>query len=161
MSRKKRTHALIQEKSKKSRTTLFYMETLAMTAVFIIVMLVLTQVFARSKQMSLQAGALTYAVHLAENTAEAVSASRSAEELFFLLEEGGNVRWLEGRGVTMLRAQYDGEMKPVESGRFWVDVTWEPESDAGESGLMRSRVVVYWDGEEVYSLDTAVYSQMQ
>lgn len=159
MSWKKRTGVVLREKNKKSRTTLFYMETLVMTAVFVAMMLVLIQVFTRSKQMSLQAGVLTYAVHLAENAAEAVSASGSAEELFFLLEEGENIRWLEGRGITMLRVQYDGKMRPAGSGRFWVDVTWEPESGSEEGGLIKSSITVYWDGEEVYILDTAVYTE--
>ena len=158
MKWKKRTRAVLREKNKNSRTTLFYMETLVMTAVFIVMMLILIQVFARSKQMSLQARVLTYAVHLAENAAEAVSASDSAEKLYLLLDEGGNICWLEGRSVTMLRVQYNGEMKPVQSGRFWVDVTWVPENGSGESRLVKSTITVYWDGEEVYTLDTAVYT---
>lgn len=151
MNGKKRDH--------KKHTTLFYIETLVLAAVFIGVILVLTQVFARSRQMSLRARAMTCAVHLAENTAEAVSAAGSVEELALLLDEGGNVRALEGRGDATLRAQYDREMKPVTSGSFWVDVTWAPETgeDSRMGSLVESVITVYWNGEEVYTLDTAVY----
>ena len=69
-----------------SRGTAFYIEALLLAAVFTVVILTLTRVFAWSGQRGRDAALLTGAVHLAENGAEAVAASRSLEERVRTLE---------------------------------------------------------------------------
>lgn len=165
-----------KDKNWKRHSTAFYMEALALVAVFTVVILVLTKVFALSGQMSARARLLTCAVHLAENAAEAVSASDSPQTLYELLDEGGNVRIYQGmtsrdasfqsidipfsaeeRG--MVCAWYDREMNPLQEGEFRVDISWLPDEADGSGGLVKSMIAVYWkDGTEpVYLLETAVY----
>ena len=124
--------------------------------IFIVVILVLMRVFALAGRMSSQAKVLTCAVRLAENAAEAVAASDSKEALFTFLDECGmgNVSTSEAGDKILFRAQYDGEMHPVPEGNFWVDVSWEPEYGGD---LVKSGITVYWNGEEIYTLDTAIY----
>ena len=135
----------------KEPVTAFYLETLLLIVVFIAIILVLTQVFGLSRMQSAQARQLTDAVCLAQNAAEAVAASQSAEEVCALLDEGGNARLTED-GVE---AGYGLDMAPDGSGTpaLLLRVGWEP-----EGGLARSRSAVYrgGEGEPVFSLDTAV-----
>ena len=77
---------------RKQHITAFYLETLLMIVVFISIILVLTRVFGSARVQSVEAKQLTSAVTLAQNTAEAVSASRSPEELLQILNEDGNAR---------------------------------------------------------------------
>lgn len=148
-----------REEGKKQHITAFYMETLALALIFIAVILVLTKVFAVSGQMSDKARFLTKAVHLAENAAEAFSASHSPEALADLLEENGNAMFLEEDGNPMLRVSYDEEMQPTPNGNFLVDVVWVPE-DGVEKGLVQGVITVHRSdtGEEIYRLKTAVYT---
>ncbi|MBQ3392334.1 MAG: hypothetical protein IJG52_02860 [Lachnospiraceae bacterium] len=131
----------------KSHTTAFYLETLLMIIVFVSIIVMLTGILGIARVQSVQARELNDAVCLAENAAEAVSASESAEDLASLL--GGSVE--DGEAV----AWYDRSRKPVsgtEENRFYqVRVSWEP---AGE--LVSSSIRVFGE-KELYSLDTAVY----
>ena len=101
--------------NKKQHITAFYLETLLMIVVFISIILVLTRVFGRARVQSVQAKTLTAAVTLAQNTAEAVSASGSPGELARILDEGGNVFLTEGKegGQALVTAAYDAGMTPV------------------------------------------------
>ena len=81
---------------RKQHITAFYLETLLMIVVFISIILVLTRVFGSARVQSVQAKELTTAVTLAQNTAEAVSASGSPQELQAILEEDENSLLLEG-----------------------------------------------------------------
>ena len=123
---------------------------------FIFVMLVLMRVFTLAGRMGSQAKVLTCAVHLAENAAEAVAASDSEEALFTFLDEDGigHVFAQETEKGILFRAQYDEKMQPAPEGSFWVDVSWEPQ---GGGELVESGITVYWNGDEIYALDTAVY----
>lgn len=153
----------VKGKNKNRHITAFYMETLVLAAVFTIVILVLARIFALSRQMGTDARILTNAVHLAENAAEAVAASDSAEALQRLLDENGNAERLEGSGTgeeAVIRARYDEDMNPLPDGSLWMDVTWEPEEAAPSGrGLVRSVITVNRSGEAepVYTLETAVY----
>ena len=100
--------------NKKEHITAFYLETLLMIAVFISIILVLTRVFGSARAQSARAKHLTEAVTLAQNTAEAVSASGSAKELRALLDQGGNAVLQEkGGGAFAVVAAYDLSMNPV------------------------------------------------
>lgn len=138
---------------KKQHITAFYLETLLLILVFVAIILVLTHIFGIARAQSSGARLLTNAVRLAENGAEALSASRSEGELLALLDEAGNASLREdGAGVT---AYYDTDMRPDPAGRLRLDVSWEPEGD----GLVRSVVTVRLReaAEPIYGLDTAVY----
>lgn len=130
----------------------FYLETLLLIAVFIAIILVLTRVFGLGQAMSGEAKLVTNAVTLAQNAAEAVSASASPEDLAALLDENGNAS-ADGQGAVV--ARYDGDMTPDPAGEIAVEATWEP----AEDGLVQSVVTVTLDGraDPVYSLHTAVY----
>lgn len=143
-----------QEKGRERPATAFYMETLILAAVFVAVILVLVRVFALAGQMSARSRALTNAVHLAENAAEAVAAAESPEDLKELLEEDGNVEFQEEGGASAdLLARYAEDMSPARDGDFLVDITWTPEAGS----LTKSRITVYWAEEEIYTLETAIY----
>lgn len=146
--------------------TAFYIETLILVAVFILVILVLTKVFAWSGRLGERAEILTGAVHLAENAAEAAAASESLEDLRALLDENGNAGISEdGSRETggILQAWYDGTGNPAPEGDFRVEVSWRPAGDLAESGggegLVECTVSVFWteEAEPVYVLETAVY----
>ncbi len=145
-------------KHAKSRGTAFYIEALLLTAVFAVVILALTRVFAWSGQRGRDAALLTGAVHLAENGAEAVAASHSLEQVRELLEENGNAEILAGSPT--LRVHYDDELDPLPEGSVWMDIQWMQEgADAGLEGLVKSVITVSRAGEEepVYRLETEVF----
>ena len=141
---------------KDGHLTGFYLETLLMITVFIGIILILTQVFVLGKVQSGRASRLTGAVTLAENAAEAVSASHNVEELAALLNENGNASPMtDTAGVT---AFYDTDMNPDPAGPLRLDVTWLPKHT--ERGVLVSSVILVRDGpadEPVYRLDTAVF----
>lgn len=137
---------------KHQRITAFYMELLGLIAVFLAVILTLTQVFALAKGQSSEARVLTRAVRLAENTAELFSASESPEEFLGFLGEEEGAHWLSEEKV--LEAWFDRRMEASSEGDFRVTATWDQ-----EGGLAKTRISVYWqeDASPVYTLDTAVY----
>lgn len=120
--------------------TAFYLETLLLIVVLVAVILTLTVVFGGARAESVRASRLNQAVILAENAAEAVAASDSLEAVQRLLDENGNTR-ADGDTLT---AFYD---------EFQVHITWVP-----EGALVSSTVTVLWNDEEIYTLETAVYT---
>ncbi len=142
----------------KQHITAFYMEILVLVAVFTVVMLILTRVFALSGRQSAEAGVLTKAVHLAENTAEAVAAADSEEGFLALFGADGSVSTRDENGHRIYEARYNDEMEPAAEGSFLVRVEWLPEDGAGGE-LVKSTITVYWKGgeEPVYTLETGVF----
>ena len=130
------------------------METLLLIAVFIAIILVLTQVFGLGRVESGEAKLLTNAVTLAQNAAEAFSASDDPQKLASLLDENGNTS-VSGNTVT---ARYTSDMTPDPNGAFTVSTVWIPAS-AGNGTLASGAITVCFGTEEdpVYTLDTAVY----
>ncbi len=133
------------------RVTSFYVETLILIVVFVAVILALTQVFGLAKKQSEEAKLLTGAVTLAQNAAEAFSAAESAEELFTLLDEGGNAA-LEGMVVT---AAYGADMKPDPNGLLRVEIERFSVSRWTAKGVIR--VLRTDTGGEIYSLETTAH----
>lgn len=142
---------------KASQVTAFYLEVLLLTVGLILIVLVLTQIFALGRLQSASAVELTDAVCLAQNAAEAVSSSRSPEELLRKLDEG-NAALDEGEPVPTIRAGYDSRLQPVSGGELLLCVTWEAE-DAEKGELVHSTITVTdAAGErEIYTLRTAVF----
>lgn len=142
---------------KAGHVTAFYLEVLLLTLGLILIVLVLTQVFALGRLQSASAAEMTDAVCLAQNAAEAVSSSRSPEELLRKLDEG-NAAFDDSGSVPAVTAGYDSKLRPVSGGALLLRVTWEAEAaDKGE--LVRSTITVT-DGtgeREIYTLRTAVF----
>ena len=138
---------------KKHNITSFYVETLLLVIVFVACILLLTQIFGAAKTASTDAKLLTNAVALAENTAEAFSASDGTESLRALLDEGGNAR-IDPINPEVVEAFYAADMTPDPDGMLMVSVVL-----TREDGLLRGGIsVVRLDtGEAVYSLGTAHY----
>ena len=138
---------------KQSHITGFYLETLMLIVVFVLIILVLTQVFGLAQMQSTRAKQLNGAVILAQNALEAVSASETPEELLKLLNDNDNaVLMADTAGVT---ACYDSDLNPDAEGNYRVDVTWLPEET--ENGiLVHSVAEVRCDDTEapVYRLET-------
>ena len=133
--------------------TAFYIETLLLIVVFISIILVLTQVFGAGRRQTDEARLLTGAVCLAQNAAEAVSASDTPEGVLALLNESGNAEILDDSRYPTVRARYDGDMNPSADGDVLVYVTWRPDGDS----LVYSDISVSrGDSQPVYSLNTAV-----
>ena len=148
-------------KNKQQHITAFYMEMLVLVAVFMVVILVLTEVFALSRKQSTQAGVLTDAVCLAENTAELIAASDSWTAFTALLGEGWRIPTRNDAGRMIRCAHFDtagGEPSSDTTGNYYVEVEWFPAGE-GDTGLMDGRIDVYWRNstEPVYTLETAVY----
>ena len=134
------------------------METLLLIVVFVGVILLLTRVFGFGKLESQSAKLLTNSVCLAENAAEAVSASESPEQLLELLDTCGNASSAAENGIRRIRVTYDADMTPDPGGKLCLDVTWEPNASA--SGVLVNSVItaVYEGTEEpIYTLKTAVF----
>lgn len=140
---------------KRYQTTTFYMETLALIAILILVILILTRVFGMGKEQSQQARALTGAVSLAQDTAEALGVSSSPQDMAELLNIRDNAVYSREAGIV---ARYDSELRPDPEGTFRVRASWDPE-ELLSGTLVKSHIdVLYGQKEEpVYSLDTAVF----
>lgn len=140
-----------REKNIRPHITAFYMETLFLAVIFVLLIMILVRIFALSVHMSDSAGQLTGAVQLAENAAEAVAASDSPEELLALLDEGGNAK-ISQDGVI---CEYSRDMQPYPGGDIQVRITWEPKED----GCVDSRITVFSvsQQEPVYTISTAVF----
>lgn len=132
-----------------------YIETITLLIVFIAAALVLADSFVSAKRLSRNAEALTKAVHIAENIAEAASASGSWETFLSLLDENGNAEELGqdgGTGRMACRMRYDAGLFPAAGGAFSADVSWTL-NEGGCAGIM---IAVYYDADLVYTLSTAV-----
>lgn len=138
----------------KGHNTAFYIETLVMIIIFVVIILVLTKVFAMAKIDSTQAQRLTDAVSLAQNTAETVQASDSRHELLTLLDEGGTAKITDGKVIAL----YNKEKKPDKNGVYKVTVTWKPEKTKQGKFVSSNIKVFYKDAKKAsYSMKTEVY----
>ena len=131
------------------KNTAFYVETLLMVVLMLIVSLLIMRVYGAARRDSQKAQQLTNAVMLAENTAEYAAASDGPEALCGLL--GGQ---MSGSGAAYeITAYYNEDMLPAEGGDYLVCVSWTQQDDLAEVAIR-----VCLQDEEIYSLDTAVYT---
>lgn len=149
--------------------TAFYLETVLMAIIFVLVITILAQVFSTAKIHSHEAQQLTNAVCLAQNTAEAVAMADSEKELRQLLDEKENVvKGGAADGDAVLTAYYDGEMRPVaeseamdDARALRVEATWKEETSGteGVGDYVTSDISVYAAAgkEPVYRLNTGEY----
>lgn len=138
--------------------TAFYLETILLVIVFMGVIIVLTNIFGSSKKISSSAKQLNTAVCLAGNAAEAISASKSAQEAAKLMDADDNVQITDQASASLFRVNYDEHMRPAEDGIYHVDVVWEPEA-SNTGTLVSGHISVLFGRSEdpVYTLDTAVF----
>jgi len=136
----------------KKHLTTFYVETLIMIIVFISIILVLTRVLGGSRVKSSQAELLTNAVCLAQNAAEAFSVADTPAALKDLLDQCDNTE-IDGDRVC---AVFDKDMVPDPNGSIAVYIDWMPD-DSGRFISGDISVINKLSGEELYSLETAVY----
>ena len=138
---------------KQSHITGFYLETLMLIVVFVLIILVLTQVFGLAQMQSTRAKQLNGAVILAQNALEAASASETPEDLLTLLNDNDNAVLMAD--TACVTACYDSDLNPDAEGNYRVDVTWLPEET--ENGiLVHSVAEVRCDDAEapIYRLET-------
>ena len=161
-------------KSKHEHITAFYIETLLLIVSFVLVILMLTNVFGLGKRESSRAQDLTNAVRLAETGAEAFAAAEGPAELAEILDEG-NVTLASAssqypvppkdRLPALIFAYYDKDLQPVPEDqsvyRLVISWTADQKTASGDSVLANGTVSVKRTGseEDIYSLDTAVYIQ--
>lgn len=137
----------------KHQITAFYMETILLMIVFLIVILLLTRVFSYGKVKSKQAKDLTNAVCLAQSAAEAAASSEDIQKLYEMLDQG-NAEMAD----NAIQAWYDADMHPQRDGYYHLVAEWEEEPK--EYGSFVNTVIhVYINEEEIYQLDTGVYLQ--
>ena len=161
-------------KGKHEHITAFYIETILLIVSFVLVILVLTNVFGLGKLETSKAEDLTNAVRLAESGAEAFAAAEGPAELAQLLDEG-NVTLAstssqlsvppKDRLPALIFAYYDVSLNPVpeEQSAYRLIISWTPDQKtlSGDSVLAEGNISVKRTGSEetIYSLDTAVYIQ--
>ena len=140
--------------TRQAHNTAFYIETLLMIVAFVAVILVLTRTFGEARRESARAKELTDAVILAQNAAEAVSASENLEDLARLLDETIAAPYL-GRPSIEVR---DGKLFAASEDGYITEVSWEPRMEASGT-LVSSTITVRLAGsaDPIYALDTAVY----
>ncbi len=133
----------------------FYIETLLMIIVFILMILLITNIFGIARAQSNEAKTLTAAVTLSENAAEAVAASEDLDSLYSFINTNENAQLLpDGEGV---RARYATDLTPDAEGEIFIDITWQPEETL-KGTLIESVISASIAGKEtIYSLNTAVY----
>ena len=140
----------------KSHLTSFYVETLLMVLIFTGMIVILSSVFSLARVQSVRSARLTNAVCLAQNAAEAVAASTSAQDVLEILEEEDNGELTEENGRTAVVLLYDDDMHADHSGVCSVTVTWEK---TDRDDFVRSNITVSRQGEQdpVYELQTGVW----
>lgn len=142
---------------KRRQTTTFYIETLVLIAILILVILILTRIFGIGRGQSEQARILTGAVSLAQDAAEAVSASRSPEDAADLLNDADNAVYTEEEGILV---RYNSRLQPDPAGEYCVKISWVPEEMLSGTLVSSQIDVTYSQMEEpVYSIETAVFLQ--
>ncbi len=133
--------------------TTFYVETLVLIMVFIVIILVLTQIFGMARTESAHARDLTNAVILASNAAERFSAADTVEELLELTDNGNSSLY-----GAVLTARYDHGLQPDPDGIYTVRTVWKQ-----EDALMYATITVSVSGDEkpVYKLSTAHVAEVE
>ncbi len=131
--------------------TAFYLETLLLVVVFVSVLLVLTDVFGRSRAQSANAGDVNCAVTLAQNTAEAFAAAENEDRLREILADAVC-------DDSLLRFAYDKDLTPDPDGFFVVELTWRSEPQTGGVLDYADITVRRADsGTVLYTLNTAQF----
>lgn len=130
----------------------FYVETLLLIAVFLGIILILTQVFGLSRVQSGKAARLSDAVTLAQNAAEAVAAAEDPQDAAALLaqETGSSGMAAKGNGFQV---RFDRSLRPDPEGVYTLVISWDDEG----GGFVRNRINVFYGTERspLYTLETA------
>ena len=152
--------------NKERSMTAFYLETLLMVLIFVLVIVIISQVLGLAKEKSREADQLNSAVCIALNAAEAVEAADSSKDLRKLLDETGSADMARQDGAPTISIWYDHSMQPLTEEEasaaddaLRMEVTWEPEKQKTGT-FVRSQIRVYakaGGAEPVYTLDAGSY----
>ena len=152
--------------NKERSMTAFYLETLLMVLIFVLVIVIISQVLGLAKEKSREANQLNSAVCIALNAAEAVEAADSSKDLRKLLDETGSADVTRQDGAPTISIWYDHSMQPLTEEEasaaddaLRMEVTWEPEKQKTGT-FVRSQIRVYakaGGAEPVYTLDAGSY----
>ena len=143
---------------KRQQLTSFYLEALLLILVFVAMILVLTGVFGVSRAQSAKADRLSRAVTLAANAAEAAAAADSLEQAALLLDEGVNVRIIDGQ----LEGLYLSDGSPCTEGREALRLTVSPDGSDETAALVTYRIAVCVPGGDTppYTLEHACFRKV-
>lgn len=122
----------------------FMAELSVMLVAFIMVIVIITSVFARAKAMSDEAKHLSDATILASNTAEVFLTCDDEEEIYQILNENGNT--VKGEKII---SSYNEMLKADKSGKMKVEIA--PEKSGN---FIKARITVYYLDQMIYELDT-------
>lgn len=129
---------------KQGRNLSFYIEIVVMLLISVMVISICAASFSKAEAHSRSAKRLSDAVTLAASGAEVFLASDTMQELFDTLNENGNASM--GEAVTAL---YDDDLNPAAGGNMKMEITWSEEGN-----FVRGTVTVFYDGEQIYDLET-------
>ena len=134
----------------KKEKYVFYLETFILTLSFIAVILVLSQMFGRSINVSLEAKRLNDAVILSGNTAEVFKSCKDKDDLDAFLKEEFN---LEKDGEERI-IRFNDELKADVNGDYKIVLKIVKDEE-----LKEALIKAYYKGEEIYDLDVASYKE--
>ena len=126
----------------KKRDLSFRVEVMIMLAVFIVVISVLTRLFALAETESRKARHLSDAVILAANGAEVFMAAEDDEEIYAILNEAGNA-------AGPLAFSYSAQREPQAEGPFCLQL-----QTSEKDGFREALLQVSYEGETIYELTT-------
>ena len=119
-------------------------EIVAILAVFIMSISILSKAFVSARTKSVDAAVLSDAVTLASNGADVFLSCVDEEEICRILNENGNAQLRDKVSVC-----YDNDLKADASGAFRMDIITE-END----GFVDARIIVYHHDELIYEITT-------
>ncbi len=134
----------------KKEKYVFYLETFILTVSFIAVILVLSQFFAKSVNVSLEAKRLNDAVILSANTAEVFKSCDDEEDLDAFLKEEFNLEIKDNERII----RFNGDLEADENGDYVIVLEADMKND-----LKEARITACYKDEEIYSLETASYKE--
>ena len=116
----------------------------AMLAVFIMSISILSKAFVTAREKSLEAARLSDAVSLASNGADVFLSCRDDKEIYEILNENGNA--VLGDDVS---AWYGDDLRPEKGGKFRMDILSKENGDFIDADIM-----VYYDDVKIYEIST-------
>ncbi|MBR0462554.1 MAG: hypothetical protein IJJ00_07575 [Erysipelotrichaceae bacterium] len=134
----------------KKEKYVFYLETFILTLSFIAVILVLSQMFGRSINVSLEAKRLNDAVILSGNTAEVFKSCKDKDDLDAFLKEEFN---LETEGEDRV-IYFNDDLKADKNGDYKIVLKIVKDDE-----LKEALIKAYYKGEEIYDLEVASYKE--
>ncbi len=119
-------------------------EIIAILAVFIMSITILSKAFVTARGKSVSAARLSDAVTLASNGADVFLSCEDDKEIYEVLNENGNAQLKEDVSVF-----YDDDLKADPNGLFRMDIISRENGD-----FIDADIIVYYNEEEIYRINT-------